>query len=288
MARFSNAAQWDPGVTEATEAEPGEPGLGSTYRLVVPVFGRAVLLGYRVEDFDRPNRVVLSAENSMVRSTDVIEVFPEPRGGTVLTFDATLRFKGGAVLFTPLLGLSLRHIGNRAIVGLRSALADLNVDVRGARHALALATDTVAEATVAPGFSRVGIGLRRRLEEWDDPPRMKGRVTLVTGATSGIGLAAATALAGLGADVHLVGRDPDPRRHRVRSSAGESPGPNPTPPGRPLGSHGRGRILEGPRQRVRRASTPWCTMPGRSPPPTRPPPTGWSARSPPTSSAPTC
>ncbi len=82
------------------------------------------------------------------------------------------------------------------------------MSVHGARHVLARATDSVAEATVAPSFSRVGIGLRRRLEEWDDPPPMEGRVALVTGATSGIGLATATSLAGLGADVHLVGRDP--------------------------------------------------------------------------------
>jgi dehydrogenase/reductase SDR family protein 12 len=78
-----------------------------------------------------------------------------------------------------------------------------------ARSALARVTDAVAEATVAPSFSRIGIGLRRRLEEWDDPPLTKGRVVLVTGATSGIGLATATALAGLGADVHLVGRHPE-------------------------------------------------------------------------------
>ncbi|MGA3146775.1 MAG: SDR family NAD(P)-dependent oxidoreductase, partial [Acidimicrobiales bacterium] len=82
------------------------------------------------------------------------------------------------------------------------------MDPHHVRHALARTTDAVAEATVAPSFSRVGIGLRRRLEEWDDPPPMNGRVALVTGATSGIGLAAATALAGLGAAVHLVGRDP--------------------------------------------------------------------------------
>ncbi len=80
--------------------------------------------------------------------------------------------------------------------------------VDSARHALARAVDAFAEMTVAPSFSRVGIGLRRQLEKWDDPPAMRGRVALVTGATSGIGLAAATALAGLGADVHLVGRDP--------------------------------------------------------------------------------
>ncbi len=78
-----------------------------------------------------------------------------------------------------------------------------------ARRVLARMTDAVAEATVAPSFSRIGIGLRRRLEEWGEPPPMKGHTVLVTGATSGIGLATATALAGLDADVHLVGRDPE-------------------------------------------------------------------------------
>jgi NAD(P)-dependent dehydrogenase (short-subunit alcohol dehydrogenase family) len=68
--------------------------------------------------------------------------------------------------------------------------------------------DALAEIAVVPSFSRVGIAVRRRLDHWDDLPRMEGRVVLVTGATSGIGLAAATAFGTLGADVHLVGRDP--------------------------------------------------------------------------------
>ena len=83
----------------------------------------------------------------------------------------------------------------------------MTLDAHTARCALAQAADAVAEATVVLSFSRIGIGVRRRLEEWSDPPPMKGRVALVTGATSGIGLATAIALAGLGADVHLVGRD---------------------------------------------------------------------------------
>src|SRR5271165_7204592 len=46
---------------------------------------------------------------------------------------------------------------------------------------------------------------------------MKGKVCVVTGATSGIGKAAATALAGLGAAVVLVGRD----RGRTEAAAAE-------------------------------------------------------------------
>jgi dehydrogenase/reductase SDR family protein 12 len=95
--------------------------------------------------------------------------------------------------------------------------------VHTARGALARMTDAVAEATVAPSFSRVGIALRRRLEEWGDPPPMKGSTVLVTGATSGIGLATATALASLGAEVHLVGRDPE--RGAKALAAVETAGP---------------------------------------------------------------
>ncbi|MGA2805993.1 MAG: SDR family NAD(P)-dependent oxidoreductase, partial [Acidimicrobiales bacterium] len=85
-----------------------------------------------------------------------------------------------------------------------------------ARRALAKVVDAAAEATVVASFSRVGIALRRRLEGWSDPPTMHGQVVIVTGATSGIGLAAATTMAGLGATVHIVGRDPE-RAARARA-----------------------------------------------------------------------
>ena len=90
---------------------------------MVRVFGRDVPLEYRITEFDRPHRVVLSAENSMVRSTDVIEVSAVSGGGSTLTYHAVLELKGVAALFTPLLGFSFRRIGDRAIVGLRAALA---------------------------------------------------------------------------------------------------------------------------------------------------------------------
>lgn len=72
---------------------------------------------------------------------------------------------------------------------------------------LPLIVDKVLEATVGASFSRVGYATRSRLEGWIDPPSLAGRRILITGATSGIGLAAATRLASLGATLTFVARD---------------------------------------------------------------------------------
>lgn len=67
--------------------------------------------------------------------------------------------------------------------------------------------DRVLDAAVLPGYTNVGYRLRRHA--WSDAEleRMDNRVALVTGATSGLGLATATGLARLGAGVRLLVRD---------------------------------------------------------------------------------
>ncbi len=82
----------------------------------------------------------------------------------------------------------------------------------------ARAIDNLLDRSVAPGYTKVGPAIRRRLSTWpaDAPPgALTGRTAIVTGATSGLGLATAEGLARLGAAVHLVVRDVE-RGEKVR------------------------------------------------------------------------
>ena len=78
--------------------------------------------------------------------------------------------------------------------------------------------DTALELPVAPSFSRLGHDIRSRVARWRDLSRddLTDRVVVVTGPTSGLGLATARFLAATGATLVLVGRNRD-RTERVRS-----------------------------------------------------------------------
>lgn len=87
--------------------------------------------------------------------------------------------------------------------------------------------DAVLEAPVVTSFTRLGPIVRARLDGWTplNSYDFTGRTVVVTGATSGLGLAVAECVARLGGTVVMVGRDPD-KTERSRVSVAEGTGCN--------------------------------------------------------------
>lgn len=128
MARFSNAALWDPGVAAATDVDGGDVRVGSRFDLQVRFAGRMLPLRYTVTELEPSGSVVVEAANAFVRSRDRITVRSHG-DGSVLRYEALLEPRGLAWVTAPLLAASFRTIGRRAEAGLRAALGAVDETV---------------------------------------------------------------------------------------------------------------------------------------------------------------
>ena len=83
--------------------------------------------------------------------------------------------------------------------------------------------DTILDRTIVAGYTRVGYRMRRGTWSPAELQSMGGKVVLVTGATSGLGLAAAEGFARLGAAVRLLARSAE-RGESARASVAKRSG----------------------------------------------------------------
>ena len=98
-----------------------------------------------------------------------------------------------------------------------------------ARPLLARAVDTAMDRSLVLGYTTIGLAVRRTLPGWpSDPPAgaLAGRHVLVTGASSGLGIATVEGLARLGATVHMLVRDEAKGTGWPTASGRSCPGPS--------------------------------------------------------------
>ena len=99
------------------------------------------------------------------------------------------------------------------------------MDLPGVARPVTGLIDGVMDRALVLGYTKIGSGLRRRW--WPDDPApdaLVGKRVVVTGATAGIGLEMARAFAGLGATVHVLGRNAVKVRRCVSQIRKDFPG----------------------------------------------------------------
>ena len=122
LADFNRTAEWDPGVADAKRITRGAVRQGTRFLVNVSALGRRIPLEYRISEFDRPSRLVLTGGNRSLRSVDEITFASRP-GGTRVAYEARLDLTGIRRLADPLLDLVLQRVGRMAVRGLRERLA---------------------------------------------------------------------------------------------------------------------------------------------------------------------
>ena len=201
ISEFATIEQWDPGVYRSTKRTAGPAKVGSVFDLILNVGGREADMMYQIEELAPPTRIVLTGRNNTVTALDTITFKALDDLHTEITYEADLKFALPYAAATPLMGAGLRRIGRRAVSGMKRALT-IETEPRTATFCT-----NVADRLVLPGawnFTKRGYYAmpNKGLSEF-----MDGKTVVVTGPTSGIGLAAACDFARLGATLILVGRN---------------------------------------------------------------------------------
>jgi NAD(P)-dependent dehydrogenase (short-subunit alcohol dehydrogenase family) len=201
-ADFRNLPAWDPSTASVRKLTPGALGKGGEYDLVVSFGPQRLPMRYRVLEFDPPRRIVLRGEGEALSAVDEIRFQPLASGTRVIyTSDITLKTVSRLTeqALKPIVGLNSR----RSMAGLRRALAAADPTPAPS------AWRNLLDRSLLPGAAQfTAYGYRAaRLRPVVD--RLDGKTVVITGATSGIGRAAALMLARLGARLVLVGRDAD-------------------------------------------------------------------------------
>ena len=200
VSEFSRIEEWDPAVARGHKLTAGAPGKDTEYQIDMKA---GFSLHYRIIELEQNKRMLMTVDSRLFTAREEILFSTTPSGGTRVRYIAKFDFPRPLAAASKLFPAGMDRVGKSAMNGLKEALED-NFAAPVQSRALA-----IADRLVLPGlwrFTRLGYSVSRR--NWKPVSAYLGdRHAVVTGATAGLGLAAAKSLAALGARITLVARD---------------------------------------------------------------------------------
>ena len=204
ISEFSRIEEWDPAVARGVRTTDAPLGVGSQFRIDMKA---GFSLNYTVVEWEPQRRLLMTVESKPFTAREEI-FFQRTAGGTRVRYVATFDFVAPLALLAKMFPGVMDRVGKSAMAGMKRALEDRFDPPRAAWGTV------VADKLVVPGllsFTRYGYRSARR--HWNPVSAyLHDRHIVITGATSGLGLATAETLAARGAQLTLVARDADKAR----------------------------------------------------------------------------
>jgi NAD(P)-dependent dehydrogenase (short-subunit alcohol dehydrogenase family) len=199
ISEFSRIEEWDPAVARGVRLTEGPLGVGSQFRIDMKA---GFSLRYTVVEWDPERRLLMTVDSKPFTAREEI-FFNRTAHGTRVRYVATFDFVAPLAQLAKAFPGVMDRVGKSAVAGMKRALED-RFEPLPAGMGTALADRLVLPGVLS--FTRFGFKAARR--HWSPVSAyLHDRHIVITGATSGLGLATAEALAARGAKLTLVARD---------------------------------------------------------------------------------
>ena len=199
ISEFSRIEEWDPAVARGLRLGEGPLGVGSEFRIDMKA---GFSLRYTVVEWEPDRRLLMTVDSKPFTAREEI-FFTRTDTGTRVRYVARFDFIAPLAVLVKAFPGVMDRVGKSAMAGMKRALEDRFDPPRAAIGTV------LSDRLVLPGllhFTRFGYRAARR--HWNPVSAyLRDRHVLITGATSGLGLATAEVLAGRGAELTLVARD---------------------------------------------------------------------------------